>query len=438
MSMPARRNMHLQDALGEAEARFTAANPMSQERNREAARTMPGGNTRSILFYPPFPLVMTRGEGAHLWDLDGHRYTDFLGEYTAGLYGHSHPVIQRAVSDALESGIVLGAPNQFEARLAELVCARFASCAQVRFCNSGTEANLMALSAARAVTGRDHVMAFEGAYHGGVFVFAQSEAPMNVPFPMVMAPYNDRAATLDLIERYADDLAAIIVEPMMGAGGGIAGDRDFLQGLRDAATRHGIVLVFDEVMTSRLSPGGLQAVLEISPDMTTFGKYLGGGLTFGAFGGNAEIMGRFDPGRPDSLLHSGTYNNNVLTMAAGVAGLSEAFTPEAALELNAAGDRLRERLNALARERGVPVQVTGLGSILTVHFQDQPVRRPADTEATDPAARALFHLEMLARGFYISRRGFMSLSLPLEAEDYEGFAAAFDEFLVSYGPVLNG
>ena len=224
----------------------------------------------------------------------------------------------------------------------------------------------------------------------------------------------------------------------MGAAGAIAGDPAFLQGLRAAADRHGIVLIFDEVMTSRLSPGGLQAKLGITPDMTTFGKYLGGGLSFGAFGGRAEIMGRFDPRRADALPHSGTYNNNVLTMAAGVAGLSEVFTPEAALALNETADALRDRLNRLARAAAVRVQVAGVGSIMCVHFHDRPLRSPADAEPSDPTARALFHLDMLDRGFYLARRGFISPSLALEPKDYDAFAAAFEDFLDTYGAVLAG
>ena len=341
MTLAARRNITLEDALRDAEARYVEDNPKSRARHIEACEALPGGNTRSILFYPPYPLTIVRGEGARLWDLDGHAYTDLLGEYTAGLYGHSHPVIQAAVREALERGIVLGGPNPYEAELARLICARFPSCDLVRFCNSGTEANLNALCAARAITGRSHVLVFDGAYHGGPLTFAHGGSPMNLPFPWVIGAYNDLDTTLALIERHGRELAAIIVEPMMGAAGAIAGDPAFLQGLRDAADRHGIVLIFDEVMTSRLSPGGLQAKLGITPDMTTFGKYLGGGLSFGAFGGRADLMARFDPRHPDALPHSGTYNNNVLTMAAGVAGLSEVFTPEAALALNETAEALR-------------------------------------------------------------------------------------------------
>jgi glutamate-1-semialdehyde 2,1-aminomutase len=436
MTLAVRRNITLEEALRDTAARYAEANSKSRARHAEACHAMPGGNTRSILFYPPFPVTITRGDGARLFDLDGHQYVDFLGEYTAGLYGHSNPIIQAAVRAALEGGIVLGGPNPYEAELARLICARFPSCDLVRFCNSGTEANVNALCAARAITGRTHVLVFDGAYHGGPLTFAHGGSPMNLPFPWVIGAYNDLEATTAAIERHAHELAAIIVEPMMGAAGALAGEPAFLQGLREAATRHGIVLIFDEVMTSRLSPGGLQAKLDITPDLTTFGKYLGGGLSFGAFGGRADLMARFDPRHPDALPHSGTYNNNVLTMAAGVAGLSEVFTPEAAVALNEAGDALRARLNRLAREAAVPVQVAGVGSIMCVHFHDRPLAGPADAESSDPAARALFHLDMLERGFYLARRGFISPSLALEPADYDAFATAFEDFLDAYGPLL--
>jgi glutamate-1-semialdehyde 2,1-aminomutase len=437
MRAQAFRNITLEDALRDAEARYAAANPKSHARHVDAGRHLPGGNTRSILFYPPFPVTMVRGEGARLFDLDGHAYLDFLGEYTAGLYGHSHPVIQAAVERALKDGVTLGAPNTYEAELAELICARFPSCDMVRFCNSGTESNLNALSAARALTGRTHIMVFEGAYHGGMLSFAHGASPANIPFPYVFGRYNDLDGTLARIERHAGDLAAIVIEPMMGAGGCIAAEPQFLQGLRDAATRHGIMLIFDEVMTSRLSPGGLQATLGITPDMTTFGKYLGGGMSFGAFGGRKEIMRRFDPSQPDALPHSGTYNNNVLSMAAGVAGLSAVFTPDVAHALTETGEQLKARLNGLGERHGVPVQVTGVGSILCAHFQHEPIRQPQDTEHTPAAARALFHLEMLARGFYTARRGFIALSLPLTNDDYDAFVEAFEEFLAANGPALT-
>ncbi|MCH7943256.1 MAG: aminotransferase class III-fold pyridoxal phosphate-dependent enzyme, partial [Proteobacteria bacterium] len=339
-----RRNLTLDTALADAERRYGEANPNSRESYQAACRALPGGNTRSGLYYAPFPLTLAGGEGARVWDVDGHEYTDFVGELTAGIYGHSHPVITAAIKGALDAGIVLGGHNTVEARLAEALCARIPSLEQVRFCNSGTEATLFTLSALRLLSGRAKVMVFEGAYHGGALNFAHRGESLNVPFPFLMATYNDTEGAGALIEEHAADLAAVIVEPMIGANGCIPGTRAFLTGLRQATTRHGVHLVFDEVMTSRLAPGGLQEVHGVIPDMTTLGKYLGGGLPFGAFGGRRDLMERFDPRRADAIHHSGTFNNNILTLSAGLAGLTEVFTADACRALNAAGEGFRLRL----------------------------------------------------------------------------------------------
>ncbi|MFD1381585.1 aminotransferase class III-fold pyridoxal phosphate-dependent enzyme [Fodinicurvata halophila] len=207
----------------------------------------------------------------------------------------------------------------------------------MRFTNSGTEANLMAMSLARATTGRNKILVFHGAYHGGVFVFAGGGSPINAPFEFVLGQYNDIESTLELVREHASDLAAIVVEPMMGAGGCIPAKAEFLQGLQDAATDAGALFIFDEVMTSRLAPGGLQELLDITPDLTVLGKYIGGGFSFGAFGGASRLMDHFDPHKPGSFPHAGTFNNNILTMSAGYAGMSRVFTSEASRELNQRG-----------------------------------------------------------------------------------------------------
>jgi glutamate-1-semialdehyde 2,1-aminomutase len=430
----ARRNATIDEALLETEQRYTSANPKSLERHLVAAKHLPGGNTRTNMYFSPFPIAITRGEGARLHDLDGHAYTDFLGEYTAGIFGHSHPRIRAAIDEALDGGLNLGGPNRWEGELGRLMCERFPSLEKVRFCNSGTEANLYAVTAARAVTGRTHVLVFDGSYHGGLLSFV-SDNQMRAPFPYVLAQYNDLEGCAALIERHRHELAAVLIEPMIGSGGGISADRTFLAMLREESKRHGFVLIFDEVMTSRLAPGGLQSKLGITPDMTSFGKYLGGGMSFGAFGGADWIMGRFDPAASGSFVHSGTYNNNTMTMAAGVAGLRDVYTPEACAKLNARGDRLRERLNATFQKRGVGMQMLGQGSLNVIHMQGRPLRRPTDV-ANDPKRQALFHLEMLERGYFLSRRGLSSLCLPLTDKDVDAFVEAVDDFCAIYRPLL--
>jgi glutamate-1-semialdehyde 2,1-aminomutase len=415
-------------ALEAAEARYIERNLESRRLHEERALVMPGGNTRSVIHVPPFPLTIVRGEGARITDADGHIYTDFLGEYTAGLYGHSHPVIVSAIRTALDDGIVLGAPNRYETLLATAVCERFPSIELVRFCNSGTEANLLALSLARVVTGRPAVLVFRGGYHGGVFYFVHDGSPLNAPFPFVVAEYNDAEGAVRAIAEHAHELAAVIVEPMQGSGGVIPAEREFLQALRDATREHDVLLVFDEVMTSRLSTGGLQTVLGIEPDLTTLGKYIGGGLAFGAFGGGGELMRRFDPTQPEPLPHAGTFNNAVLTMAAGAAGLTQVYTAAEVERLNALGDRLRDRLNTFAAERNLEFCATGYGSMVGLHFTRGPIRRSSDSPAA-AEQRALMHLDLLENGYSYARRGFVALSVPLDESDVDGFANSIESHL---------
>lgn len=418
--------------VADAERRYVERNPESRRLHEQRAQVMPGGNTRTVIHLPPFPLTIVRGEGARITDADGHVYVDFLGEYTAGLYGHSHPVILEAIRAALADGIVLGAPNRYETELAAAICERFPSVELVRFCNSGTEANLLAISLARVATGKPAILVFEGGYHGSVFSFVtEAGSPINAPFPFVVGRYNDAEDAVRLIREHAHELAAVVVEPLQGSGGAITGEPEFLEALREATRAHDVLLVFDEVMTSRLSTGGMQHVLGVTPDLTTFGKYIGGGLAFGAFGGRAALMQRFDPSRPGALPHAGTFNNAVLTMAAGAAGLTRVYTAGEAARLNGLGDRLRDRLNAFAAGADLPFLGTGYGSLVGLHFTRGPVRRTSDIPAA-PDLRALLHLHLLERGYSYARRGFVALSLPLEEADVDGFAVAIEEFLAAH------
>ena len=430
-------NIDIGAALAEAEELYQARNPKSVAQHREACAAMPGGNTRSAIHVDPFPLTMARGEGARLWDIDGHEYIDFLSEFTAGIYGHSHPAIRKAIEAALDGGLNFGAHNEIEARFAAAICARFPSIELVRFTNSGTEANLMAVSAARAITGRPKILVFTGGYHGGVFYFRGHGSPLNAPFEYLLGRYNDLAAVEALVHAYRAELAAILVEPMQGTTGCIPAERAFLAGLRALSNDTGALLIFDEVMTSRLAPGGLQEAHDILPDLTTLGKYVGGGMSFGAFGGRADLMERFDPRRPDAFQHAGTFNNNVLTMNAGLVGLTEIYTPERAFALNTFGDRLRERLNGIARWRGLAMQFTGLGSMLAVHMTDGPIRSQEDAERGNAALRDLFYFDLLARGIWFAKRGMFALSIALEEPDGDKLIEAVEEFAQTRTPLFT-
>jgi len=435
LSAPAAlRNSDIAETLAEARERYAALRPRSRALHDRARQVMPGGNTRSVLAYGPFPTAMARGEGCRLWDLDGHEYLDLCGEYTAGLFGHSEPRVHAALYAALGRGVNLAAVGEAEERLARLICDRFPSIDLVRFSNSGTEANLMALMAARAFTGRSHMMAFRGGYHGGVLTFPVAGAsPATVPIPTVLAEYNDANAAAAAIREHAGTLAAVIVEPMLGSGGCIPGQPEFLAALREATREVGALLVFDEVMTSRMSAGGQQARLGITPDMTTLGKYVAGGMSFGAFGGRADVMGLFEAALP----HAGTFNNNVLSMAAGIVAMGEIFTPDAAEALFARGAALRDALNAACRAAEAPMQFTGLGSMATAHFRAGVINQPYLGTPAEEGLRELFFLDMMEAGIYIARRGMIALSLPVGEAELSRYVAAAGEFAHARGALLR-
>ena len=426
--MSTRDSAALDGMLRQAAEAYASRNPLSHDRALKAWEFFPGGSTRSSLDYAPFPIVMQRGCGGRLWDVDGHEYIDFLGEFTAGIFGHSNPVIRKAVDAALDDGINLSAHNVLETQLAELIIGRFPSIERVRFTNSGTEASLMALTLAQVATGKSKFLVFRGGYHGGVLSFAQGNSVSNVPYDFVVAEYNDSDAAAALIAKHGADLAAVMVEPMLGAGGCVPGTPEFLATLRQVATDHETILIFDEVQTSRLSGGGRQEMLGIRPDLTVLGKYLGGGSSFGAFGGRRDLMEFFNPHHPRSIRHSGTFNNNVISMAAGIAGLRDVFTPDRATSLTRMGDGLRERLNEICRRHGVPLQFLGLGSIMAAHATAAPLHRPADLASADERIRDLLFFHLIEDGIYIAKRGLLALNLELTEADMRRLTDSVERF----------
>jgi len=407
--------LDLAAALVTAKRSYADRRPRSAALAVAAAKVMPGGNTRTVLHFDPFPFRVDHAEGSVLIDADGHRYVDLLGNYTAGLFGHQVPAVRDAVIAQLDRGWAIGATHALEVELAELVCARFESVEQVRFTNSGTEANLMAIGTALHVTGRSKVLVFEEGYHGGVLTFAHGPGALNVPHDFHAVPYNDVPAVRAAFAELGGEIACVVVEPVQGSGGCIPAEPGFLDELRALCTEHGAVLIFDEVMTSRLHPGGAQARFGVVPDMTTLGKYLGGGMTFGAFGGRRSIMAAFDPAQGGALSQAGTFNNNVVSMAAGVAALRDVLTPEALIALNDRGDELRERLSVTFAGAGLPLTVLGVGSMLNVHADD------------DRWVELFFHA-MLEAGFYLARRGMIALALDVTAEQMEDFMGAVERW----------
>lgn len=403
----------LSEHVADAHAAYRDSRPRSAALDRRARAVLPGGNTRSVLDFAPFPFRVSHAEGADLVDVDGHRYLDFCGNYTAGLLGHSPTVVRDAVTAALHRGWTLGAVHEVEVELAELMCDRFPSIEQVRFTNSGTEANLMAVGTAIHHTGRSGVGVFDHAYHGGVLGFGPGpdgpHHPLNVPHRYVVGRF-DELDELDTL--FADDdLACVLIETVQGSGGCRPASVAFLRELRRRCDEHGVVLIFDEVMTSRLSPAGAQGRCGVVPDMTTLGKYLGGGFSFGAFGGRRDIMAAFDPTAGGGLTQAGTFNNNVASMVGALATLRHELADERIVAVNALGDRLRARLAAALEAADAGMWITGLGSMMAIHAE------------RDEVLDLLFH-HLLDRGIYIARRGFIAPSFEITDDDVDRLVAA--------------
>ena len=399
--------------LDRARQQFADRNPGSRRYFEEASKVLPGGHTRTVLTHPPFPLAFVRGEGATLFDTDGHEYVDLLGDYTAGLLGHSERRVIDAVTDALRTNVSVGGVHPAEAVLGRLMCERF-GLDRVRFTNSGTEANLMAITTATQFTGRSKLLVMLGGYHGGVLYFASGPAPWNAPYDFVLAPFNDLPRTVELIERHGSELAAVIMEPMLGSGGCVPATAEYVQGVFAAARQVGAVCIADEVMTSRHGRQGMMRMLGVEADITTYGKYIGGGFSFGAFGGTAELLDQYDttPGARESVIsHAGTFNNNIATMTAGGAVLGQVYTADVAEAHFARGEEFRQQLAAVCARHTVPMSVSGFGSMMSLHATSTVPTNVREAFARDHVLQELVYLGLLARGVYIAFRGMVNVGL---------------------------
>ncbi|PYM61898.1 MAG: aspartate aminotransferase family protein [Candidatus Rokuibacteriota bacterium] len=412
-------------ALAAAEAKLAARTPRSAAAFDAARRVLPGGVTSNIRYADPHPLFVREARGGTVWDLDGNPYVDCRLGFGPVLVGHSPEWVTAAVSRALMGGTVYALPHAGEAELAEKVVAAVPGAEMVTFCSSGSEATLHALRLARAATGRRKIAKFEGGYHGvhdAVMVSVQfrpeaagaSEQPVatadspGIPEETIantlVLPYNHPSA-FDLIAAHAHELAAVIVEPVQGAAGSIPATPAFLEGLRAATRRHGVVLIFDEVITGfRLALGGAQEHFGVQADLVTFGKVLGGGFPFGALAGTRDLMRLFSvpearaAGGPP-VAYGGTFNGNPTSVAAANAVLDFLREhPAVYPDLNDKGDRIRREVQTAAAARGIPLVALGMGSVFSFRFVEGPVRSIRDLVGEDPGLREALFLRLLSHG----------------------------------------
>ncbi len=414
---------------------YVERTPKSKALQEEASAYLPGGSSRGTQFFEPYPFFAERGDGHYVHDVDGNRYLDFMLNATTLILGHAHPDITAAVQEQAAKGVSFSVPTDSQARLAKLICDRVPSIDSVRFTNSGTEATLYAIRAARVFTGRHKIAKFEGAYHGTHEYVSVSyspsldeldpDGPSSIPefaaMPpgvmegVVVLPYNDLARTERIIRAHAGDLACVIMEPVASSFGYLPGDPDFLKGVRELTEELGILLVYDEVQSLRVAPGGAQELFGVTPDVTAMGKIVGGGMPAGAFGGRADVMSLFNP-VDGSIAHAGTFNGNPMTMAAGEVTMS-ALTPDVYRRMSDLGASLRGRLQAVFDELDVDAQVTGVASLFGVHFTSEDVTDYRSVLRADRDIKKRLFIAMLNEGVLLQVHGSGALStLTTEAE----------------------
>ena len=430
-------------------ARYLELTPGSKAKWQTATEYLPGGDSRNSIFWDPYPIFLTEASGNKTVDADGNERTDFINTMTTMILGHASPPVMEAVTEQLSRGVAYNAPNEHQVRLARLLCERIPSFDLVRFTNSGTEATLNTIRAARAYTGRSKFAKVEGGYHGthdavtvSVRVDVSKAGDPDRPQPVaasdglaegvldqvVIIPFNEVAASRRILEENKDELAAVIVEPVMGSVGMLPATTEYLTMLREFTEANGIVLIFDEVISFRVAPGGSQQYYGVTPDMTSLGKIIGGGFAVGAFGGRKDIMDLYDPTKGPRVSHAGTFNANPVTMLAGAVTM-EHLDDGVYRSLAEMTERLRQGIRQVCDELEVPVQVTGLGSLFGIHFTDSEIHNYRDLAATDRDLRAHVFLGLLNEGILIAPNLVGALSTCLGDKEMTAFLDAFRRVL---------
>lgn len=426
------------------EETYRARTPKSRVAFERAGRVLPAV-AKGAYYYAPYPVVIDHAEGCYLYDVDGNRYVDFANHHTAQILGHRHPAVMEAIDRQMAKGIAVGAPMGIETELAEELCRRVPSVELIRFCNSGTEATLHAIRLARGFSGKPKIAKFEGAYHGShdaveisVFPDVSKAGPADAPFPVpttgglaphateeiVLLPYDNEAAVEQLIATHSNELACVLLDPKAGI---LPLRPEFVHFVRETTRKHGVLLIFDEIVSFRAGTGGLQAHFGLTPDLTTFGKIIGGAFPVGAFGGRKDILSLLDPSQgPTGFSQSGTFSAHPVAMAAGLAMLRQ-LTPEAFAHLDRLTERLVRSVAALSGRTGVSLTAVASASAFSLYFTDQELRTYRDLAATDKSRVREVFLKLLNAGYYLSAGlGMNSFSLPMTEAHVDGLTEALE------------
>jgi len=411
---------------------YIQRNPHSKALFEKAQQSMPGGNTRTGVHFNPFPIYLERGEGPIVYDVDGNALLDFMNNNTALILGHAHPVIVDVITRQVSLGTGFNRPTELEIVMAEMLCERIPSVEAVRFCNSGTEALICAIRAAKGFTGKPKIAKFEGAYHGsGEYAqishapplgpeLGPADNPISVPSSpgvtdaivseVIVLPFNDQKACEELIRHNASELAAVVVDPLSTGAGFTLPLDNFLSHLREITEDAGVLLIFDEVISLRIQLGGAQEYYEVRPDLTCMGKIIAGGLPGGAYGGRAEVMKLFDPLAKPRITQAGTYNGNPLTMVAGIATLNE-MDKNNYQQLENSGRQIETELNSLFLEFHVDAVCTSIGSLFKIHFLSESPTNYREAAKDDALLHQWLFFWLLADGIHLSQAGNVSTAM---------------------------
>jgi glutamate-1-semialdehyde 2,1-aminomutase len=411
-----------------------------------AKKVLPSGVSYGIRYFEPYPFYTAKAKGSKIYDVDGNEYIDFWLGHTAIILGHSPPAVVNAVKRQLENGTHYGTSHELEIELAEQVVKMVSGAEMVRFTNSGTEANMYATRLARACTGKSKIAKFEGGWHGGYdALHVGVHYPFNIPESAgltsgalqdtIVLHFNDLEAVKERLKN--EKVASIIIEPVLGAGGGIPAEKEFLKGLREFCDEKGILLIFDEVITGfRLAPGGAQEYYGVTPDITVFGKVLGGGFPIGAFCGCKKIMERLDARiyeRPNYSFHGGTFAANPIAMTAGLATLKILEDGQLINKLNRVGDKTREQLRKIFEACDINVQVTGASSLFNTHFTREEVKDANGAFKADRKKLVDYHLNLIANGVFFLPMHMGALSTAHSEGDIEKMLLETEEYAKHHG-----
>ena len=430
---------NLSDALENLQNKYREKTKKSKNLTKRFSNVMPGGDTRTATFYSPYPIILADGNEDTIEDIDGNQYIDMLNNYTSLIHGHT---VKTNLNVLQDYNFAYCGPTIYQEALAAEICHRVKSVDLVRFTNSGSEATELAVQVARKFTKKRWIIKAEGGYHGTNEI-ARAGSPGNQVtsesldnLGVKLVPFNDLEALEKVLKDVSDNCAAVMLEPVMGAAGTILPLESYLQGVESLCKDYNVLFILDEVQMFRLSYGGAQEIWRLNPDLTAFGKIIGGGIPIGAVGGAEHVMSVLNPGNPESLHGSGTFNGNPLSMIMGKYCL-DTLTPEAIQAINDRAKYIALTIEKIINRLSLPAQVTLIGSVFNVHWTTSQLTNYRMAQTANTSLKQLFHLAMLLNGVYIAPRGMFNVSTALTKENADFVVKAFENVAYEFHKLIS-